>query len=527
MDNSSTPSKETCSAVYAKLKGTRDVYLERARECAGLTIPTLLMDEGKTNSTRVETPHQSVGSRGVNNLSSKLMMALFPPNTPFFKLSVDDFTLADLTGGDTEARAQVEKSLNTIERSVITELEGEGMRNSLQESMRHLIVTGNYLIALPKEGNLKGYGLDRYVVTRDPQGNLKDVIIHEQFAPETLDPELLIAVGYTGEEEKSPTSSKTIDVYTRYVIMQDEDGKNRKWHTYQEINNVVIEGTRGTYPIDSPPIMALRWTAVTGENYGRSHVEELFGDLMSLEGLTKAILDGSAAAARLLVLVNSGGTTRKQEVARAANGSVITGKDGDVTFVQTQKAADLRVAQETANRIEQRLAQAFILESSVTRDAERVTAEEIRMLSGMLENALGGVYSVLSSELQQPLVNRLMDRMQAQKKLPELPKGVIKPSIVTGLEALGRGHDLTKIGQLFQVVAQLGPQALTFINVGDAIQRAANSLGIDSDGLIKSQETIQAEQQQAMEAQMAQEIVKGGMGMAQQQAAQNQTPSGE
>jgi len=484
-----------------------------------------MMQEGSTSDTRIHTPYQSIGSRGVNNLAAKLMMALFPPNTPFFKLGVDDFTLLDLTGGDPTQRAAVDESLHTIERAVISELEGEGMRNSLHESLRHLIVTGNYLLVLPKDGNLKGYGLDKFVVSRDPQGRLKKVLIKEQFSPETMDPGVLQSVGWTNEYEARPSgSNKNVDVYTCYKL-QTEEGKQPRWVTYQEINDVLVPGSEGSYPKDSPPLMALRWTAVTGENYGRSHVEELYGDLMSLEALHKAILDASAASARTLVMVNANSMTNKDQVAKAANGAVITGKASDVEFLQVNKASDLRVAEATANKIEQRLAAAFIMESAATRNAERVTAEEIRLLSSMLENALGGVYSVLSSELQQPLVNRLMSRMQKQKKLPQLPEGVVKPSIVTGLEALGRGHDLTKYGQMMQMLIPLGPEALAMVNVGDLIKRLATSLGIDADGLIKTPEQIQAEQQQAMEAQMSQMVMSEGLGAMRDQSKQPDQPS--
>lgn len=522
-DSANTP----LSGMYGRLSGPRDVYLSRGREAAALTIPSLMMEEGAGSHTRIHTPYQSIGSRGVNNLAAKLMMALFPPNTPFFKLGVDDFTLMELTGGDPTQRAVVDESLSTIERAVISELEGEGMRNALHEGLRHLIVTGNYLLVLPKDGNLKGYGLDKYVVQRDPQGRLTKVTIREQFTPETLEPGILQAVGYSSEYEPQPSGeSKNVDVYTCYKLVSEE-GKKPRWITYQEIKDTVVPGSEGSYPAEAPPLMALRWTSITGENYGRSHVEELYGDLMSLEALHKAVLDGAAASARTLVMVNPTGNTRKEQVAKASNGAVISGRASDVEFLQVQKHADLKVAEATASKIEQRLAQAFIMESAATRNAERVTAEEIRLLSSMLENALGGVYSVLSSELQQPLVNRLMSRMQQQKKLPKLPEGVVKPSIVTGLEALGRGHDLTKYGQMMQMLAPMGEQAMAMVNVGDLVKRLATSLGIDADGLIKTPEQLQMEQQQAMEAQMGQMAAGEMMGSIRDQAKNAPPPSPE
>ena len=505
---------------YGRLESRRNVFLERARESALLTIPTIMPREGFTDASKIRTPYQSIGARGVNNLAAKLQMALFPPNQSFFRLTVDDYTIAEITGGNDEARAAIDEDLATVERSVINELEGEGMRNPLFEALRHLVVTGNYLLYLPAKGSMKGFSLDKFVVSRDPSGALKKVIIKESFSPDTLDPDVLAIAGF--DPAASDGSSQVIDIYTCFYKGRKSEKGALRWMTYQEVNEVMIPGTEGDFPLDAPPIMALRWCALTDQPYGRSHVEEISGDLLSLEGLTKAIVDASAASARLLVLVKPNGLTSKDAVAKAPNGAVVTGRADDIEMMQVQKGGDLQVASSTANRIEQRLAQAFLMESAVTRDAERVTAEEIRMLSAMLENALGGVYSVLSNELQLPLVNRLMARMTKDKRLPQFPKGVVQPSIVTGLEALGRGHDLTKYGQLLQMVAQI-PEAMAMVNVGDLVKRVGTSLGLDMDGLIKSQEQIQQEQQQMMMAQMAQSALEQGVASgAAQEMAQGQ-----
>ena len=71
----------------------REQYLERAREVAKLTIPHLYPPKGANEATEYPTPYQSVGSRGVTNLASKLMLALFPPQAPFFRLDVDELSI--------------------------------------------------------------------------------------------------------------------------------------------------------------------------------------------------------------------------------------------------------------------------------------------------------------------------------------------------------------------------------------------------------------------------------------------------
>jgi len=61
-------SKETAEQLYSKLEGNRHSYLERARQAARLTLPYILPDEGFGASSRLNTPFQSIGSKGTNNI---------------------------------------------------------------------------------------------------------------------------------------------------------------------------------------------------------------------------------------------------------------------------------------------------------------------------------------------------------------------------------------------------------------------------------------------------------------------------
>jgi hypothetical protein len=241
---------------------------------------------------------------------------------------------------------------------------------------------------------------------------------------------------------------------------------------------------------------------VAHEAYGRSFCEELLGDLKSLEYLSKAIVEGSAAAAKIIFLCNPNGTTRPDSLARAANGSIVAGNPNDVAPLQMNKQADLTVALNTIARIEQRLSFAFLLNSAIQAGAQgrdRVTAEEIRMVAQELEAGLGGVYSILSVELQLPLVNRKMALMEKSGSLPKLPKGVVTPRITTGLDALGRGNDKAKLIEFITTLSQtIGPEGMTkFVNNRELIIRLAASDGLDTYKLIKSDEQLMEEEQQS------------------------------
>jgi len=485
--------------TYEQMASDRDSFLSRARNCAELTIPTLMPPEGHTGSTQYVTPYQSVGARGVNNLASKLLMTLLPPNQSFFRLTIDDFDLTEL-GGD--ARGKAEEALARIERSATQEVESKAIRVPTFEALKQLIVSGNVLVHMPPKSGMKVFRLDRYVIQRDTMGNILKIIVKESIAYDALPKEVLEAL-MENPEYQVDTNKKECDIYTCVKRV------GKKFEVHQEVHDIIIPSTKGLYTEDKLPWMALRFIAVDGNNYGRSFCEEIVGDLKSLEALTKAIVEGSAASSKLLFLVRPNGTTKMRSIADAPNGGIISGDANDVTTLQANKFNDFRVAQETMQKITERLSFAFLLNSSVQRQAERVTAEEVRYMAQELETALGGIYSVLSQEFQVPLVNLLLSKMQKEGKMPKFPKDTLKPQIVTGLEALGRGQDLNKLSQFLQMLQPLGNEVIASeLNIGDYLDRLGASLGIDTQGLVKSDEQKQQEAQQQQEMMQQQQMMQ-------------------
>ncbi len=489
---------------YSTMTTSRESFLKRAREASKLTIPTLIPESGHTYTSDYPTPYQSIGARGVNNLASKMLMALLPPNSPFFRLIIDDFDLANLIGED--KRGPVEEGLAKIERAALHEIEAEAMRVPIYEALKHLIVGGNALLHLPNKGVMRVFHLDSYTVKRDVQGNIIKIIVKETLSAKTLPVDLQKYVDITAED-----SFKTYDLFT--CIKREA----KRYEIFQEIQGNPIEESFGQYPLDQLPWIPLRFNRIDNEDYGRGFVEEYIGDLKSVEGLSQAIVEGSAAAAKVLFLVKPNGTTKLRTLAESPNGAIVAGDANDVSTLQLNKSTDFRVANEMLQYLTNRLQFAFLMNSSVERQAERVTAEEIRYKAQELEMALGGVYSVLSQELQVPLVKLLLARLTKQGKMPKFPKNTVKPEIVTGVEALGRGQDLNKLATFLQYLQPLGQQIIAQeMNIGDYIDRLGASLGIDTSGLIKTSEEkqmekqmIEQQRQQMMQQQMMQDVVKG------------------
>lgn len=487
--------RQTAKSLYQKLEIYRRPYLDRARKAAELTIPSLIPKEGSNGNTQFVTPYQGVGARGVNHLTAKLLLALLPPNSPFFRLTISDQAMAALSQGQA-VRAKVEEALGSYERTVMGYIESSNIRPTTSESIKHLVVAGNVLLFLPPEGGMRLFPLSSYVVRRDPIGNVLDIVTREQVAIAALPPE--IAGRIKGGKEKTPETP--VDIYTHVT----RDPKGGQWTAYQEVEGEIIKGTENTYPLDKTPWMALRFTKVDGEHYGRGFVEELIGDLMTLEATTQAIVEGSAISAKVIFLVNPNGVTKAHKLAKAENGAFVEGDISDVEALQVQKASDLRVAQDLIRTVTERLSFAFMLNSAIQRNGERVTAEEIRYMASELEDTLGGIYSILSQEFQLPLVRRLMVQMQSQKLLPELPKQAVNPMITTGMEALGRGHDLNRLNAFMQQLAPLGPALNEYLNMSDYITRVGTALGLDMKGLVRAEEEVAQARQQAQMAAMTQ-----------------------
>lgn len=491
----------TVAKRYSQLEAERDTFLERGREAARLTIPTLLPDEGHSSSSIYATPYQGIGARGVNNLASKLLLALLPPNSPFFRLTIDDFDLQELVG---DARGQVEEGLARIERAAMQEVEGKAIRVPVFEALKLLIVTGNALVYMPKTGGMKVFRPDRYVVKRDAMGNLIELITKETVSPLMLPDEVKALI------PQSETPQKSLDLFT--CLKRTPKG----FEVHQEVSGIEVPNSKGVFKPDQNPFIPLRFIRIDGEDYGRGYVEEFVGDLRSLEALTQAIVQGSAASSKVLFLVRPNGNTKSRDLAKAPNGAFLTGDANDVSALQVQKASDFRVALETMRMINDRLSAAFLLNSSVQRSAERVTAEEVRFMAQELETSIGGIYSILSQEFQMPLINLLLTSLQKQGKMPKMPKDSVKPTVVTGIEALGRGQDLNKLATFLQYLQPLGAEVIASeMNLGDYIDRLAASLGIDTSGLIKSSEQKMQEQmmqQQQMQQQMLEQTAMGAAG---------------
>ena len=488
---------------YNKLTNGRRQFLDTAVDCSKLTLPYLIDDDlsSKPNQKHLHTPWQSIGSKAVVTLAAKLMLALLPPQTTFFKLQVRDDKLGEEI--PPEIRSELDLSFSKMERMVMDYIAASSDRVVIHQALKHLIVGGNSLIFMGKDG-LKNFPLNRYVVNRDGNGNILEIVTKELINRSVLGIELPDKEPNSVVDETKSSDRDDVEVYT-YVRL---DNKSGRWIWHQEAFDKILPDSRSTAPKKASPWLPLRFNTVDGEDYGRGRVEEFIGDLKSLEALSQALVEGAAAASKVIFLVSPSSTTKPKTIADAGNGAIVQGRPEDVAVIQVGKTADFSTAAQMIQGLERRIAEAFMQLN--VRQSERTTAEEVRLTQLELEQQLGGLFSLLTVEFLVPYLNRTLLVLQRSKELPNIPKDLVRPQIVAGVNALGRGQDRESLTAFVTTIAQtLGPDALMqFINPSEAIKRLAAAQGIDILNLVKTEQQMQEEMQQQQQAAQQQALVE-------------------
>jgi hypothetical protein len=478
---------QSAASRYSKLASDRTIFLDTARDCAALSVPYLLTPTGVVNGQKLTTPWQSMGAKGVNVMASKLMLSLFPVNATFFKLQINDGKLSLDPSMSAAVKSEIDLSLSKMERVVMQSIAESQDRVILHQAMKHLIVTGNALVFMGNSG-VKLYPLDRYVVVRDGEGSPTEIVTVEAIDRQFLPPEFQKNATRNVNDVSDNTSAPSTDVSvgeSEVAVFTWAKLTDGQWRWKQEVEGTILPDSFGKAPKNTTPWLPLRFNVVDGEDYGRGRIEEYLGDLKSLEGLMQAMVEGSAAAAKVVFLVSPSATVKPSTLAKAGNGAIIMGRADDVTAVQVNKQADFSSAYQMIQSLTQRLSEAFLVMS--VRQSERTTAEEIRATQQELNEQLGGIYG----------------------NLPQLPKGIVYPTIIAGLEGIGRGQDRESLMMFLQTISQaLGPEAMAqYIDPEEAVKRLAAAQGIDTLKLVKTADMRQQEQQKAAQLNMTTSLV--------------------
>lgn len=500
--------ERTAEDRFNTLDRKRSGLLARCEEYAKITLPYLFPESSYDESNdSLQYSRHSIGAQAVNNLANKMMLALFQPANPFFRLSLTAKAAASIKGTDMEGK--VEDSLAEGERSAMREMAKGMYRPALFELMKHLIVTGNGCPVFHKDGTLSIISLRNYVVQRSPDGTLLELVHKRPITLSAVDPAARKAYETAGGSAQEDDDV----VHWYHWIKKSPDSDDYTVTQYIDKVRLPTEYDSKYKSYDDLPYQPQVWVLPTESHYGIGLVEEYHGDLQALNIYAEAQTDGAAMAATWRLLKNPTGEMRVEELANSENGDVIVGRADELTLFTAPVAANVQQISAILSDTARRVGQGFLMMTSVSRDAERVTAEEIRILASELETGLGGVYARMAVSLQLPMAKFLFERIE----IP-LADTDLETTIITGMEALSRQVELDKMQQLIASVAQIAqlpPQSLVWFKEEALYDFLAAGFGLERGKFVRTSEEVQQIQQQQAQQQLAMQAAMQQQGEAQ------------
>ena len=488
-------SEKTIKDRWMTLHSKRDNKLNKARACTAITVPTLLPYQSMTGADNLFQTYSSVQARGVTSLASKILSVLIPLNdTPFFSFGLKN---------GREPTPDISEYLSKLSFQVYKKLISNNLREISYLAMQHLIVIGDVLIVMENDFSFRVIRIDQFVVRRDVNGSIKEFIYLEFISPSNEEPANFYDF-LSGEENQ--TGYKT--VYIR--VSQTEEGN---WKVEKELDSKNIE--TGYY--DVLPYIILRWASIAGEDYGRSHVEDIFSDIKTLESYSRALIQGMAAGSTFFMGVDPAGITEIDDLSVAQNGQWVPARKNDVFTITPSETmgSQLKACSEAVDQMRKEVGQGFLLQTAAMPTGDRVTATAVRAVGNELETILGGTFSAIARDFMVPIIKRTIYLMIENNEIDQRMAqqfdevdGILNIEILTGLQSLSRESDITKLLQMGEMVRNLPPEAAGSFKWESYARALITSLGFDATNWVRSSEEIKKEQMEKAKAEQQMEMQK-------------------
>lgn len=493
--------------VIQKFEKYRDHYvLKKAEEHAHWTVPGIMVDPTKINESTESLlyDYQSAGAILVNNLTSKLGSTLFPTGRPSFKIDIDN-DLESLAAASGVSMEDMRRGASALERKATDQLFKNASLSKLYQAIKLLLVTGNALLYRdPQRQEFLCWNLHSFVVKRNAYAQPVECILRQVVELQDVPPDWQEA--YKANHPGAKGDS-ILNLYTE--ILWDWQLTRPTVYVASSLEDVPV-GKIAEYPVHLCPYVLLAWNIQVGEHYGRSYVEEYAGDFAKQSLLSEQLGLYELEALKMLYFVDTSAGGDTDLLQEASTGQFVSITGGVVSDHDVGDHNKMTAIAERLNEVFMRLSRAFMY-NGVQRQAERVTAEEIREVANEAESLFGGNYSVLAESMQAPLAYLTMLEVAQSSSndnaINSLIQGEYKPVIMTGLKALTQNAETQNLLRAVQeaVAAVQITQLSQLYDPDKIIELILQNNSVDAAALQKSPEQLQAEQELQEAAQVAEE----------------------
>lgn len=538
--------KDAClKSRWEILHTKKTTILSLCEKYAAHTLPYIFPEDNTDDATELPLSYDSIGAQGVNHLSNRIISTLFPAKSLFFRLNIDQETrdmleqaiiASEEASTPEDVKAMLVAAIQDAESELLkAEKKAEQHLNMIQyrpqaiQAMKLLIITGNAMVYHPEKGPVQIYNLRNYHVLRDCSGQVVEIMTREKKDFGTFSPEIQdILTGDARHGAMYQRIKKAVDTNTKgysedtevTIYTQIKLHTDGLFHVRQFADQVDLN-VKATYKRDTLRWIPLVWNLIAGEDYGRGLVGDFTGAFEALRVLNGSLLNLAGVAGDIKFFADPSSLVDVQEVNSSLPGSWHVGKPNEIGTPQLNIVNNMQLMMAAIERYEKQIAQAFMLTQQLTRQAERVTAEEIRRDVDELETSNAGIYSRMAAGWQVQTANLALQ----DTGFIQLNDG-INADIITGLDSLSRAGEaynmrlfLSDLGMLNAVPedvrAAMKPNrfikrmgSLHSVDYEDFVM-TDTELRAAQNAEFERQQTLQAQQgQQSAETEMAREAAK-------------------
>lgn len=438
--NTHGPDPNRLDAMWQVMYGERGDLESRSEDYARWTLPYICPENGQELNELAKS-EVVIGPRLVNHLANKIVDTMFPHDRPFFALTLTPDArkkLREEFGDEGEASFAdaIRSDTANIEEIATRKMQLTLYRPQAVEAVKHLIITGNVVIKRLPDGRRVIYGIKDFAVRRRVDGQAYHIMLR--------DSKLFGGLPKVIREALQAKKLKHYDDHTPCVLYTEYKFDGKRWAMRQAVDDCMLNVSQKYTPEDMP-VLCMTWTLARGSNYGRGLVEDHVTGFHQIDVLTRAAVDMAGIMADIKFLVDPASGLDVTTLNNSPRGSYHAGREGDISTPTQQRSLDIATVKDLITANERELSQAFLLNSSTVRDAERVTAEEIRYIAQELEGAFGGLYSRLALEWQKYEAEFAIRQIDFRTELPNSKIKAFEVVITTGLESLSREGQLENL----------------------------------------------------------------------------------
>lgn len=492
--------------LFASAYGERQEFLSLAERVSFLTLPFInpdpgLRDRSTTYSNVVQRiPFNTYGASAVKGLTASLSQTLNPPGIKFYKLD----TSPELTLNDAQ-QAELDKFFRREEMRIAEWLANNHFTAFSDVAIERNLIEGTNGVRIHPTEGLTLYKCRNLSISR--RGKNVHWIVFQGFIDKPVSED-------TGAMESIAVytfvNKRTGDIWTQ---REDEKEPIQVAGTYfdEELGELIeIESD------EDPKYWFVFGTEIPQfNNYAQAFYMNYLSLLEEIEDSSRSLKNAKHIAGQFFYTMSPTGVGEitPQRFARIRNNEVVPMEHDKVRpWSAGAKIETWEWLSRKLNEDGQRLLNISAV-GIFSRRAGVKTATEIRAIRAELETLIGSTANVLSQTFHFQIVDAVIEILGIRKRLAEDPalEGIdketmnklVRGSVVTGSPEVARERELEKLQDATEHnLAMFGDRAAEQINVRGYMDTIYDSLGLNTENVLISEEVV-AERQEAAAAEAA------------------------